>query len=66
MVWDVTEGDARPMHYQLVTRKGKVSAEYLRTAESGDDRRPHSIQYRRFERAMLSFFEAADWKKIAG
>jgi DNA invertase Pin-like site-specific DNA recombinase len=66
MVWDVTDGEARAMHYQRCVRDGKISGEYLRTAKSGDDREENSISYLRFEHDMLAFFDAADWKAISG
>jgi DNA invertase Pin-like site-specific DNA recombinase len=67
LVYDITEGDPRPMHYQRVTKRGQVlSAEYLRTEQSGDGRKPHSIRYQCFEHEILSFLESANWKAIAG
>jgi DNA invertase Pin-like site-specific DNA recombinase len=60
LMFDVTSEPERTIQFQTVNR-GK----YLMSAFD-PARKQNRMSYDRLERAMLSFFEAADWQKIVG
>jgi DNA invertase Pin-like site-specific DNA recombinase len=60
LVFDITDGDDRPMNFQAV----RPSC-YLRTSfKAGCDQR--ALPYNHFETSVLKFLEQADWHSIAG
>jgi hypothetical protein len=60
LVWDVTDGSPVSIVYRYATTSPCLVTTHRKHVRS------HKIHYATFERIMLEFLSAADWKAIAG